>query len=88
MPELLAAEDGQQHSPAALIYAALLHNKLPVEDGFFNFDAVSFTCTFATQHSHAAVPASELFITALFFLRMFQLLELFYDYSSSEYYIG
>jgi hypothetical protein len=60
MPELLSAEDGQQHSPAALIYAALLHNKLPVEDGFFNFDAVSLACTFAIQHSHAQLVTAPL----------------------------
>lgn len=42
MPELAQAEDGQKHTPAALISAALLHNKLPVEDGFFHFDVASF----------------------------------------------
>ena len=39
MPELPEQRVGeQQHSPAALIYAALLHNKLSIEEGFGVFD--------------------------------------------------
>jgi len=40
MPELEPLGE-QQHLPAALIYAALLHNKLGVEEGFSVFDQVS-----------------------------------------------
>jgi Ca2+-binding EF-hand superfamily protein len=44
MPELYpeapqsAPPGAAEHSPAALIYAALLHNKLPLEEGFAVFD--------------------------------------------------
>ena len=39
---LMATPPGEeaQHSPAALICAALLHNRLPVEEGFQVFDQV------------------------------------------------
>ena len=52
------AED-EAHPPAALIKAALLHNNLPLEEGFSAFDVVSdhFTmCLFLSRAIANMVP--------------------------------
>ena len=63
MPELYpeapqsAPPGAAEHSPAALIYAALLHNKLPLEEGFAVFDLVRHPQPPARRSRSVSLPA-------------------------------